>query len=262
MTSPSSSVARFLRFQAIYIGVGAIGTAVFWAIGQNINPATVLVYSLCIGNLATPLMNRVRSTYSQRPFPYNWLLFLAVLTLLTPVIYIISSIVVWLIAPPSPQSLSISSKRAGNSRASLLSLSPSFPRCSGKTRSTLRYATPNSSVLLISPPPNWNAKTRTCSAHGKFRSHCFPKKFLSFLASKSLHPGAPLAWSAAITSTCFVSLTTASPFASPMWWEKCLRRLAHGQCSGHGPRFACDSESPALDVYPAQRCPVREHCRR
>ena len=105
MASPPSSVTRFLRLQVIYIGVGAIGTAVFWAIGQNINPATVLVYSLCIGNLATPLMNRVRSAYSQRPFPYNWLLFLAALTLLTPVIYIISSIVVWLIAPPSPQSL-------------------------------------------------------------------------------------------------------------------------------------------------------------
>jgi sigma-B regulation protein RsbU (phosphoserine phosphatase) len=45
------------------------------------------------------------SLFSERPFPYNWLLFLAALVVLTPPVYVITSAVVWWIAPPSPQSL-------------------------------------------------------------------------------------------------------------------------------------------------------------
>ena len=110
----------------------------------------------------------------------------------------------------------------------------------------MRCATPNSSVLLISPPPNWNVKTRTCSAHGKFRSHCFPKKFLSFLASKSLHPGAPLAWWAAITSTCFVSLTTDSAICiADVVGKSVSAALLMASVQAMVRAFARDSESPA-----------------
>jgi sigma-B regulation protein RsbU (phosphoserine phosphatase) len=79
--------------------------AVFWAIGQPVNPATIFMYSLCIGNLITPPMNRVRHVYGLRAFPYNWLIFLAALAGLTPAVYLIATVVVWRIAPPSPQSL-------------------------------------------------------------------------------------------------------------------------------------------------------------
>jgi sigma-B regulation protein RsbU (phosphoserine phosphatase) len=103
--SPNPSILQFLQLQGIYLGVGAIGTAVFWAIGQKINPATVVVYSLCIGNLITPMMNRVRCEYGRRSFPYNWLIFLAALTVLTIPVFLIASVVVWRIAPPFPQSL-------------------------------------------------------------------------------------------------------------------------------------------------------------
>jgi sigma-B regulation protein RsbU (phosphoserine phosphatase) len=101
----SPSLVRFLRQQALYISLSVVVAAVFWAIGQPINPLTILLYSLCIGNLISPPMNRLSSSLSDRPFPYNWLIFLAVLVVLTPPVYVIASVAVWWIAPPTPQSL-------------------------------------------------------------------------------------------------------------------------------------------------------------
>jgi sigma-B regulation protein RsbU (phosphoserine phosphatase) len=99
------ALARFFRHQSLYIAISAVTGAVFWAIGQPINPATVLVYSLCIGNLISPATGRVEFLYSKRPFPLNWLIFVPVLLVLTVPVYLISSAIVWLIAPPTPQSL-------------------------------------------------------------------------------------------------------------------------------------------------------------
>lgn len=79
--------------------------AIFWANGQRINPLTILVYSLCIGNLITPPTDKLHRLYAERRFPYNWLLFLLVLLLLLPVVYLISSAIVWALAPPTPQTL-------------------------------------------------------------------------------------------------------------------------------------------------------------
>jgi sigma-B regulation protein RsbU (phosphoserine phosphatase) len=101
-----SALASFVRQQALYLSVAAIGSAIFWAVGQPVNPATILLYSLLFGNLATPPMNRVRRATSKRSFPYNWLIFLAALSLLTPVAYLVVTPVVGWIAPPSPQSVS------------------------------------------------------------------------------------------------------------------------------------------------------------
>lgn len=100
-----SSLVRFFEQQAIYIVLTVIVSAIFWANGQPVHPATILVYALAIGNLLVPITNQLRVVYRDRPFPYNWLAFLAVLLLLTPPIYLISSIVVWWIAPPNTQPL-------------------------------------------------------------------------------------------------------------------------------------------------------------
>src|ERR1017187_5153404 len=94
-----SSLVRFLRQQIVYIAISAIAGAVFWAIGQRINPLTILVYSIAIGNLVVPLTTRFHRFYYEKPFPYNWLYFLPI-----PV-YVVSSVVVWMIAPPTPQTL-------------------------------------------------------------------------------------------------------------------------------------------------------------
>lgn len=104
MRVKSPALVRLFRQQIIYIAISAVVAAIFWAIGQSINPATVIIYSLMFGNIMTPLGERLYFLYSSRPFPWNWVIFLGVTALLTPPVFIITSAVVWLIAPPSPQS--------------------------------------------------------------------------------------------------------------------------------------------------------------
>lgn len=60
VTFNSPSLVRFLRQQGLYIALSAVVGAIFWAIGQQINPVTVLLYSLLIGNLITPALERLR----------------------------------------------------------------------------------------------------------------------------------------------------------------------------------------------------------
>jgi phosphoserine phosphatase RsbU/P len=100
------SHVTLVRRQAVCIALAAICGAVFWANGQQINPWTVLLYSVLIGNLTIPATEGLRFLYWKRPFPYSWLLFLSVVLVLLPPVYIVSTIVVWEFAPPSPQSLS------------------------------------------------------------------------------------------------------------------------------------------------------------
>jgi sigma-B regulation protein RsbU (phosphoserine phosphatase) len=99
----SPAFIRFFRQQSLYIALSAVLGAVFWAIGQPINPGTVMLYTLCIGNLITPALARLRFLYAERTFPYNWLIFLPVLLLMVLPVYLASSVVVWAIAPPTPQ---------------------------------------------------------------------------------------------------------------------------------------------------------------
>jgi|ERR1700741_469447 len=105
MMFPSPSLWRFLRLQGLYLVAMMITQAVLWAIGLSVNPLTVLLYAFCVGNLITPPMNRVRCAYGGRPFPYNWMIYLATLVVLTPLVYAMASVVVWRIAPPTPQTL-------------------------------------------------------------------------------------------------------------------------------------------------------------
>ena len=100
----SSERTRFLRQQGLYLSVAAVMLCVLWAIGQRINPASVVLYMVVLGNLATLPMSRVRRMASKLPSPYNWLIFLTALLLLTPLIFVIASVVVVWIAPPSPES--------------------------------------------------------------------------------------------------------------------------------------------------------------
>jgi len=81
-----------------------LGWAIFWAIGQSVNPFTVLVYSLCIGNFISPPVQWLRFLYD-KPAPYDWLIFLAVLSVITVPVYVLSTVIVWWLAPPSPQPL-------------------------------------------------------------------------------------------------------------------------------------------------------------
>jgi sigma-B regulation protein RsbU (phosphoserine phosphatase) len=100
-----SALTHFFRQQIIYVSLSAVLVGVFWAIGEPTSPALVLVYTLCIGNLLSFAIGRLEFLYSAREFPYNLLVFLPVLLVLTVPIYLISTTVVWLIARPTSLTL-------------------------------------------------------------------------------------------------------------------------------------------------------------
>jgi sigma-B regulation protein RsbU (phosphoserine phosphatase) len=104
MRVDSKSLTVFFRDQGAYLFLALVGCAIFWAIGQPINPFTVIVYSLCIGNFLSPLIRWLHFLY-QKPSPYDWLIYLALLCILAVPVYALSSVIVWWLAPPGPQSL-------------------------------------------------------------------------------------------------------------------------------------------------------------
>jgi len=101
-----ATLTRFFRQQSVYVAIAVVVAAIFWAIGQQINPLTVLAYSLCIGNLLSLAISHFEFLYAGRQFPYDLLIFLGVLLVLTVPIYLITTTAVWFVAPPSPQTLS------------------------------------------------------------------------------------------------------------------------------------------------------------
>jgi phosphoserine phosphatase RsbU/P len=104
MKVDSKALGRFFRTQGIYLFIALVVAALFWAIGQPINPFTVILYSLCIGNFLSPPVQWLHSLY-EKAFPYDLLIFLAVLCVVMLPVYALSSVIVWLISPPTPQSL-------------------------------------------------------------------------------------------------------------------------------------------------------------
>ena len=107
-TITSESLARFLRKQAVYVFVGGVVAAVFWAVGLQVNGRhllTFVVYAVCFANLVAPSVNCLHFLYAERQFPYNWLSFLAVLILVALPAYFITGVIVWRVVPPFPISL-------------------------------------------------------------------------------------------------------------------------------------------------------------
>ncbi len=100
-----SSVRRFIRQQIIYLALSAALVAIFWAIGERVPFGPVVVYTLCTGNLLSFAIERVQFLFSGRPFPYNWVIFLAVLMVLSVPVYLISTAAVWLIIRPASLTL-------------------------------------------------------------------------------------------------------------------------------------------------------------
>jgi sigma-B regulation protein RsbU (phosphoserine phosphatase) len=86
--------------------MSAVIAAILWAMGQRTNPAIILVYTLCIGNLLSPAIGWLEFLYAKRPFPYNLLIFVPLFLVLMVPVYLITSVVVWLIAPPALFTLS------------------------------------------------------------------------------------------------------------------------------------------------------------
>ena len=96
-----SSLANLLKRQVLYIAFSLAVTAIFWALGQEINPFTIIVYSISLGNLTAAVMETAWPLYNDRRFPYNWLTFLAILGVALLPIYVISATLAWWITSAS-----------------------------------------------------------------------------------------------------------------------------------------------------------------
>ena len=92
------NLARLLKQQIVYIVLSAVICAVFWAQGQAANLVTVLVYTLCIGNLVALFVPWFEPLYEKRTFPYDLLIFLPVLVVVTVPVYLLTTVIVWLVA--------------------------------------------------------------------------------------------------------------------------------------------------------------------
>jgi sigma-B regulation protein RsbU (phosphoserine phosphatase) len=104
MRIDTKSLTTLFRDQGIYLSIALVIGATFWALGQPVNPFTVILYALCFGNFLAPPMRWLSFLY-EKPFPYDWVIFLTVLCVLSVPVYVLSSVIVWWFAPPMAHSL-------------------------------------------------------------------------------------------------------------------------------------------------------------
>jgi sigma-B regulation protein RsbU (phosphoserine phosphatase) len=89
LSSRSIGVRTFLSRQPLLVMVGAALFAILWVAnvrGTGMGLVPVLLYTLFIGNLTTPMMNRLAPLSSRLRFPWDWVAFLTFLFLTAVVI--------------------------------------------------------------------------------------------------------------------------------------------------------------------------------
>ena len=99
------NLVRLLRQQIIYVVFSAMICVVFWAEGQPTNPIAVVLYTFCIGNLLSIGLPWFEPIYEKRAFPYNLLIFLPVLAVIMVPVFLVTTVIVWLVAPHSSHTL-------------------------------------------------------------------------------------------------------------------------------------------------------------
>jgi len=235
-----SSLIRFLQQQSVYIALSAVLGAVFWAIGQPIDPVIVMVYSLSIGNLIAPAIRRLHFLYADRPFPYNWLIFLPVLFVLLLPVYLISSAVAWAIELHSSQTY-VHLVRTGWKLPYLVTFvfgvlvflyqttKERLERRNAELQHTVEAGTARLELQ--------EQELQRAEEMRRFSGLCCPSKFRRFQASKLRRHGCPHARWGAITTTYSGWVATGLASASPMSWGKafpqrcswpmCRRRCVH-----------------------------------
>jgi serine phosphatase RsbU (regulator of sigma subunit) len=101
-TTNRFDAGRFFRLQQLYVFVGVVLFAVISVLRLSTHLSTVLVYSLCIGNVAVPIVSGLERSYARRSFPFNWLVYLPVLALAGLVSASVATFLIyWLILDPS-----------------------------------------------------------------------------------------------------------------------------------------------------------------
>ena len=105
MNINAPSLVRFLRQQGVYIALSVIVAAFFWAIGQRINLVTTMVYTLFVGNMVSYAIQRLQFLFADRPFPYNFMIFLPLVLVVAAPVYLVATVFVWWVSPPASHTL-------------------------------------------------------------------------------------------------------------------------------------------------------------
>jgi hypothetical protein len=94
------TLAKFLRRQQLLVATSFAAYVVFASLRVPTNALAVILSALMLGNLGISCMEALKSLYDERSFPYNWLAFVALLALTTPV-YVTATMssVGWLLSP-------------------------------------------------------------------------------------------------------------------------------------------------------------------
>ena len=101
MLASHPKLARFLQRQQLLVATSFAAYVLFASLRVPANALAVILSALMLGNLGISCMELLKLVYDDRPFPYNWLAFIALLAFTTPV-YVTGTMwaVSWLLFPP------------------------------------------------------------------------------------------------------------------------------------------------------------------
>jgi len=97
-----SGVRRFFQQQQVMVFAAVAVFALLSVLKVPTHLWACLVFALCIGNLMFPIMNRLSRYYSRLAFPFNWLLGLLVLAIVSiGTVIVATGVIYWLLMGPT-----------------------------------------------------------------------------------------------------------------------------------------------------------------
>lgn len=95
-------IRGWFQRQQLYVFVAVAVFAVFSALQVQTRVWTILVFCLCIGNVMFPVMNYLGRYYDKLGFPYNWLVYIPLLAVVSfASTALATGIVYWLLLTPT-----------------------------------------------------------------------------------------------------------------------------------------------------------------
>ncbi len=95
-------IRRLFQRQQLYVFIAVVIFALFSVLHVQTRVWTLLVFSLCIGNLMFPAMTYLGRYYAHRAFPFNWLVYVPLLAVVSfACSAIATAIVYWLLLTPA-----------------------------------------------------------------------------------------------------------------------------------------------------------------
>ena len=100
MTLSSLLNSSHVRRQQTLLFVAVVIIAIFWVMGQQVNPLTIILYSLLIGNLVAYPLDKSDRLFRDLRFPYDWFVFMGLVAVFTVPAYLLTTFVIFKVAPP------------------------------------------------------------------------------------------------------------------------------------------------------------------